>query len=77
MSGARYFRVSEDRNSTVLLYIKNFDHLYLKKKSIINQLLSLSKYESVDFQVFDGTDACVTPVLSQEEAPSHPQNLAR
>jgi len=28
-------------------------------------------------KVFDGTDACVTPVLSQEEAPSHPQNLAR
>jgi len=28
-------------------------------------------------KVFDGTDACVTPVLSQEEVPYHPQNLAR
>ncbi|GAA5115798.1 CaiB/BaiF CoA-transferase family protein [Haloechinothrix salitolerans] len=25
----------------------------------------------------EGTDACITPVLSTEEAPSHPQNAAR
>lgn len=28
-------------------------------------------------EVFDGTDACVTPVLSLAEAPEHPQNVAR
>ncbi|WGL53092.1 CaiB/BaiF CoA-transferase family protein [Nocardioides sp. BP30] len=28
-------------------------------------------------QVFDPTDACVAPVLSLEEAPAHPHNLAR
>jgi alpha-methylacyl-CoA racemase len=28
-------------------------------------------------EVFAGTDACVTPVLSLDEAPSHPHNLAR
>jgi alpha-methylacyl-CoA racemase len=27
--------------------------------------------------VFDGTDACVTPVLTYDEAPAHPQNAAR
>jgi alpha-methylacyl-CoA racemase len=27
--------------------------------------------------VFDGLDACVTPVLDYEEATSHPQNVAR
>ena len=27
--------------------------------------------------VFTGTDACVAPVLSMEEAPAHPHNLAR
>ena len=27
--------------------------------------------------VFDGTDACVAPVLSMEEAPKHPHNAAR
>jgi alpha-methylacyl-CoA racemase len=28
-------------------------------------------------KVFDGTDACVAPVLSMEEAPKHPHNTAR
>ena len=28
-------------------------------------------------EVFDGTDACVAPVMSLGEAPSHPHNLAR
>lgn len=28
-------------------------------------------------QVFDGTDACVAPVLSMDEAPKHPHNAAR
>jgi alpha-methylacyl-CoA racemase len=27
--------------------------------------------------LFDGTDACVAPVLSMADAPKHPQNLAR
>jgi alpha-methylacyl-CoA racemase len=27
--------------------------------------------------VFDGTDACVTPILEQTEAPHHPHNSAR
>jgi alpha-methylacyl-CoA racemase len=28
-------------------------------------------------EVFDGTDACVAPVLSMSEAPAHPHNAAR
>jgi alpha-methylacyl-CoA racemase len=28
-------------------------------------------------KVFEGTDACVAPVLSMEEAPRHPHNVAR
>jgi alpha-methylacyl-CoA racemase len=28
-------------------------------------------------KVFDGTDACVAPVLAMEEAPNHPHNVAR
>ncbi len=28
-------------------------------------------------KVFDGTDACVAPVLTMEEAPKHPHNAAR
>lgn len=29
------------------------------------------------FQVFDGKDACVTPVLTRDEAPHHPHNADR
>jgi alpha-methylacyl-CoA racemase len=28
-------------------------------------------------KVFDGTDACVAPVLSMDEAPKHPHNAER
>jgi alpha-methylacyl-CoA racemase len=28
-------------------------------------------------EVFAGSDACVAPVLTYEEAPSHPHNVAR
>ena len=28
-------------------------------------------------QIFDGSDACVTPVLELDEAPDHPHNKAR
>merc|ERR1712059_121850 len=28
-------------------------------------------------RIFDGSDACVAPVLEQREAPEHPQNKAR
>lgn len=28
-------------------------------------------------EIFDGTDACVSPVLDYEEAAAHPQNIAR
>jgi len=28
-------------------------------------------------EIFDGTDACVSPVLTYEEAPQHPQNISR
>lgn len=36
-----------------------------------------SKSQAEWSRVFDGTDACVTPVLSLEEAGSHPHNRER
>ena len=36
-----------------------------------------SKTRDAWAKIFDGTDACVTPVLTYEEAPEHPQNAAR
>ena len=32
---------------------------------------------SLGRQVFEGSDACVTPVLTMEEAPGHPHSVAR
>jgi len=37
----------------------------------------LSRTRDEWFAVFEGSDACVTPVLGFAEAPSHPQNRAR
>jgi len=50
----------------------DFDELKAKVAEIF-----LKKTREEWCKVFDGSDACVTPVLSQEEAPSHPQNMAR
>ena len=36
-----------------------------------------SKTRDAWAKIFDGTEACVTPVLTYEEAPDHPQNAAR
>ncbi len=37
----------------------------------------LSKTRDEWCKVFDGTDACVAPVLDLDEAPAHPHNIAR
>ena len=50
----------------------DFDKLKVKVAEIFR-----SKSREEWCEVFDGTDACVTPVLGQREAPSHPQNTAR
>lgn len=36
-----------------------------------------SRTQAEWLEIFDGTDACVTPVLSLDEAPTHPHNRAR
>jgi len=50
----------------------DFDELKVKVADIFR-----GKTRAEWCEVFDGSDACVTPVLSQSEAPTHPQNLAR
>jgi len=50
----------------------DFDELKEKLSSIF-----LTKTRDEWTSIFDLTDACVTPVLDQEEAPLHPHNLAR
>ncbi|XP_078618080.1 alpha-methylacyl-CoA racemase-like isoform X2 [Branchiostoma floridae x Branchiostoma japonicum] len=36
-----------------------------------------SKTQAEWCEVFDGTDACTTPILTMEEAPNHPHNKSR
>merc|ERR1712096_228257 len=50
----------------------DFDEMKIKLAKIFSQ-----KTRDEWCEIFDGTDACVTPVLEQEEAVDHPQNKAR
>lgn len=47
-----------------------------KQHALLEAAFAL-KPRDVWAEVFDGTDACVTPVLTYDEAPAHPQNAAR
>ena len=55
-----------------LPHFGEFDKLKTKLASIF-----LEKTRDEWCEIFDGTDACVTPVLDQSEAALHPQNIAR
>ncbi|MBC7173893.1 MAG: CoA transferase, partial [Polyangiaceae bacterium] len=46
-----------------------------QKEALAGMFLSKTRAEWC--AIFDGTDACVAPVLSMEEAPRHPHNEAR
>jgi len=50
----------------------DFDEMKVKLAQIFSE-----KNQDEWCKIFDGTDACVTPVLDQEEALDHPQNKAR
>lgn len=50
----------------------DFDELKVKVGEIFGR-----KTRQEWCEIFDGCDACVTPVLGLKEAPSHPQNAAR
>ena len=47
----------------------------LQKKRVADAIARRSRDEWV--ALFDGSDACVTPVLDLAEAPAHPHNVAR
>jgi len=50
----------------------DFDEMKVKLAKIFSE-----KTRDEWCEIFDGTDACVTPILEQEEAGAHPQNKAR
>jgi alpha-methylacyl-CoA racemase len=53
----------------------NFSAWPALKEKLATVFLSRTRNEWME--VFDGTDACVAPVLSLAEAPMHPHNAAR
>ena len=55
-----------------LPHFGEFDELKIKLANIFRE-----KTCDEWCEIFDGTDACVTPVLDQSEAALHPQNMAR
>lgn len=58
-------------------YGKQMDTSRFPEQHAILEAKFASKTRDDWAAVFDGTDACVTPVLTYDEAPSHPQNAAR
>ena len=40
-------------------------------------MITILEKTFVIFQIFDGKDACVTPILTLNEAPHHPHNAER
>jgi len=56
----------------VLPQFDDFDEMKVKLANIFSE-----KSQDEWCKIFDGTDACVTPVLDQEEVLDHPQNKAR
>lgn len=55
---------------------KKYDHLFSSIPDLRPHTES-TIIPFLQFQIFDHTDACVTPVLSLSEAPAHPHNKHR
>ncbi|XP_022104655.1 alpha-methylacyl-CoA racemase-like isoform X2 [Acanthaster planci] len=51
-------------------------HSWPSSKEVITRIFA-SKTQADWCRIFDGTDACVTPVLTGDDAPEHPHNKAR
>lgn len=58
-------------------YGKQMDTARFPEQQALLEAKFASKTRDEWADVFDGTDACVTPVLTYDEAPAHPQNAAR
>ena len=58
-------------------YGKQRDASSFPKQHAMLEAKFTSKTRAEWSDLFDGTDACVTPVLTYDEAPAHPQNAAR
>ena len=65
-------KIGSDSDELPQLLGPDSDNLKIKLASVFK-----SKTRNEWAEIFDGSDACVTPVLELEEAPQHPHNKAR
>jgi len=71
----QFYKIMQDKlnvNDDELPQFDDFDEMKEKLAKIFSE-----KTRDEWCTIFDGTDACVSPVLEQEEAGQHPQNKAR
>ena len=71
----QFYKIMQDKlnvNDDELPQFDDFDEMKEKLAKIFSE-----KTRDDWCTIFDGTDACVSPVLEQEEAGQHPQNKAR
>ena len=71
----QFYKIMQDKlnvNDDELPQFDDFDEMKEKLAKIFSE-----KTRDEWCTIFDGTDACVSPALDQEEAGQHPQNKAR
>jgi len=71
----QFYKIMQDKlnvSDDELPQFDDFDEMKEKLSKIFSE-----KTRDEWCTIFDGTDACVSPVLEQEEAGQHPQNKAR
>jgi len=71
----QFYNILQDKLNVSDDQLPQFDDFDEMKEKLAEIFIKKTRDEWCS--IFDGTDACVSPVLEQEEAGEHPQNMAR
>jgi len=71
----QFYSILQDKLNVSDDQLPQFDDFDEMKEKLAEIFIKKTRDEWCS--IFDGTDACVSPVLEQEEAGEHPQNMAR
>jgi len=71
----QFYNILQDKLNVSDDELPQFDDFDEMKEKLAKIFIKKTRDEWCS--IFDGTDACVSPVLEQEEAGKHPQNMAR
>jgi len=71
----QFYSILQDKLNVSDDQLPQFDDFDEMKEKLAKIFIKKTRDEWCS--IFDGTDACVSPVLEQEEAGEHPQNMAR